>query len=387
MTLPPTVPAEASELGVDARLNDLVDMLMRMSQLDFAARATVGERGDLLDALAAGLNILSEELAVHMAQRAAMEQELRNSRDEFELRVKLRTAELVAMNEDLTHEIAERKRVEIELGLTHKLEAIGELASGIAHEINTPTQYVTDNVRFLQTSFADLEQLRKRSQEACTRLARDDEDRALLGTLGELAETIELPYLEKEVPKAFESTLEGLAQIAKIVGAVKEFGRPDNGEKLALDVNRALLTTLDVARNEYKYDADVVTELGELPPVICLCGEIRQVFLNLVVNAAHAIRAASTPERPRGIIRIHSEVMGSDAVVTISDTGCGIPPEIRHRIFDPFFTTKPVGHGTGQGLTIARSIVVDKHGGSLTFESETGTGTIFTLRIPLQPPA
>jgi signal transduction histidine kinase len=172
--------------------------------------------------------------------------------------------------------------------------------------------------------------------------------------------------------------------VATIVRAMKEFAHPDTRQKSAADLNRAIKSTLTVARNELKYVADVETDLGDLPPVVCNISDLNQVFLNLLVNAAHAIReVVREGTDAKGKIRVRTRREGNTVLIAISDTGCGIPENIRGRIFDPFFTTKEVGRGTGQGLSIARSVVVEKHGGSLTFETEPGKGTTFFVRLPI----
>jgi two-component system, NtrC family, sensor kinase len=172
--------------------------------------------------------------------------------------------------------------------------------------------------------------------------------------------------------------------VARIVRAMKEFAHVDrSSEKTAADLNRALESTLVVARNELKYVAEVETEFGEIPPVVCNLGDLNQVFLNLLVNAAHAIRDVVEDTGNKGTIRVRTWQEGDQVVVGISDTGAGIPEEIREKIFEPFFTTKEVGKGTGQGLTLARSVVVERHGGSLTFESEVGKGSTFFVRLPM----
>jgi len=185
------------------------------------------------------------------------------------------------------------------------------------------------------------------------------------------------------VPQAFDRTLEGVGRVAGIVRAMKEFAHPDQREQSSADLNKALLNTLTVARNEYKYVADLETDLGELPPVQCYLSDLNQVFLNLVVNAAHAIGEVIGDSEPKGRITVRSRDLGERVEIAIADTGGGVPEAIRERIFDPFFTTKPVGQGTGQGLAIARSIVVDKHRGSLTFTSVAGQGTTFYIRLPV----
>jgi two-component system, NtrC family, sensor kinase len=199
----------------------------------------------------------------------------------------------------------------------------------------------------------------------------------------ELEDEIDLDYLLGNVPPSLDRCFDGIARIATIVRAMKEFGHTDQREKSPADLNRALTSTLTIARNEYKYVADVETDLHQLPPVSCLIGELNQVFLNLIVNAAHAISERMGASGERGRISVRTRHEGQHVRIDVADTGAGIPEAIRERIFEPFFTTKPVGRGTGQGLAIARSIVVDKHGGSLSFQSEVGRGTTFSVRLPV----
>jgi signal transduction histidine kinase len=190
-------------------------------------------------------------------------------------------------------------------------------------------------------------------------------------------------YLDEEIPKALTQALEGVTRVATIVRAMKDFAHTGGSNKTPVDLNRALESTLTVARNELKYVADVETDFGSLPLVECHAGEVNQVFLNLLVNAAHAIGDVVHESEARGTIRIRTRCEGDAVVIEIADTGTGIPEAVRAKIFDPFFTTKEVGRGTGQGLAIARSIVVEKHGGALTFETEAGRGTTFFIRLPI----
>jgi signal transduction histidine kinase len=192
-------------------------------------------------------------------------------------------------------------------------------------------------------------------------------------------------YLLEEIPKALAQTLEGVTRVATIVRAMKDFAHPESREMAAADLNRALLSTLTVARNELKYVADVETEFGHLPLVVCNIGDLNQVFLNLLVNAAHAIGESVKGTGGKGKIKVRTAAEDGAVLITISDTGCGIPEANRNKIFDPFFTTKEVGRGTGQGLAISRSVVVDRHKGALTFESEVGKGTTFFIRLPVDP--
>jgi two-component system, NtrC family, sensor kinase len=283
----------------------------------------------------------------------------------------------------LLSEITERKRMEIELRQAQKLEAVGQLAAGIAHEINTPIQFVGDNIRFFQDAFRDLERLLM-SYEELRREAAGRVDTELLEGLAQAERQTDWEYLKGEVPKALEQTLDGVSRVSRIVRAMKDFSHVGRGgEKAAADLNRALESTLVVARNELKYVADVETEFGDIPPVVCNLGDLNQVFLNLLVNAAHAVGDVVKGTGNRGRIRVRTCQEGNRVVVAINDTGAGIPEEIREKIFEPFFTTKEVGKGTGQGLTLARNVVVERHGGSLTFESEVGRGSTFFVRLPI----
>ena len=199
------------------------------------------------------------------------------------------------------------------------------------------------------------------------------------------ARAIDVAYLTKEIPEAIQQSLEGIERVAKIVQAMKEFSHPGSEEKTAIDLNSAIESTLTVARNEWKYVADMVMELDPtLPLVPCLPGELNQVVLNIIVNAAHAITdVVGDGSRGKGTITVSTRRDGGWVEIRITDTGTGIPEAVRDKVFDPFFTTKEVGKGTGQGLAIAHDVVVKKHGGTLTFTSEIGQGTVFRIRLPL----
>jgi len=274
----------------------------------------------------------------------------------LEQAVASRTAELVLANHQLAEEIRERDRIEDELRLSQRLKAIGQLAAGIAHEISTPVQYVCDHLEFLREGF---EQVAAHSRD----LPRSDD----------------LAYVFEALPGALHAIEHGAARIASIVSSMREFAHPGSSEMAPADINRALANTLAVSAHSYQDLADVETSFGILPQVRCHAGELNQVFLNLVVNAAHAMEG-----RPqRGKLGVSTRVDGDEVVISISDTGCGIPAANRDRIFDAFFTTKDVGRGTGQGLGISRTIIVARHHGALTFESSVGVGTTFQIRIPI----
>jgi PAS domain S-box-containing protein len=287
------------------------------------------------------------------------------------------------LQEQLYNEMQERERMAIELRLAQKLESVGRLAAGIAHEINTPIQYVGDSVSFLQSAETDLARLRTEYRRAIERLAGHEPAQAVLPELAALESNLDLEFLSQEIPKAFERTLDGVERVAAIVRAMKEFAHPDSAQHNYADLNHALATTLTVARTEYKYHAEVETRFGELPEVNCNVGELNQVFLNLIVNAAHAL-AESGKDSSTGRITIVTAPAEDEVTISVTDNGCGIPEENLDKVFDPFFTTKPVGRGTGQGLAIARSIVAEKHGGRIDVHSVVGTGTTFTLHLPVR---
>jgi signal transduction histidine kinase len=300
--------------------------------------------------------------------------------------VRQRTTELSQANQQLIQEMSERTKIEVELRHSQKLESVGRLASGIAHELNTPLQFVNDSCQFLREAMDDLLGLHQRSQAIFSAVHSGEvANDAVLPALEAARETVDADYLEGEIPAAIQRATSGLERMASIVKSMKEFSHPGH-DHAAADINRGLLNTLAIARSEYKYVAEVRTELGELPPVLCRISELNQVFLNLVVNAAHAIgdRVKGTTER--GEIAVRTWRDGDAIHIAISDTGGGIPEEIRHRIFDPFFTTKEVGRGTGQGLAISRSIIVDKHRGKLLLDTNVGVGTTFTIVVPVGEP-
>ena len=266
-------------------------------------------------------------------------------------------------------DITERKVAEQRLASSEHLESIGRLAAGVAHEINTPIQYLNDSVYFIRDAMQDL-------------LAHNAKLAAALPEPPEADEDIE--DLKRDLPPALDRVVDGLARIAEIVRSMKEFSHVDQREMSRVDLNRAINSTLIIARSEYKYIAELKTEFADLPLVLCHGGQVNQVVLNLVVNAAHAIadknKANGTNEK--GLITVTSRIEDGYAVISISDTGGGIPEAIRKRIFEPFFTTKEVGRGTGQGLSIAHS-VIKSHGGKLDFVTELGKGTTFNVRLPL----
>jgi PAS domain S-box-containing protein len=284
-------------------------------------------------------------------------------------------------------DITDRKAMMNQLNQAQKLKSIGQLAAGIAHEINTPTQYVGDNVRFLHEAFEDMSRVLESYGRMLSAVKAGNATSDLIDEIDHCLEEADLDYLAEEIPLAIEHTLDGVGRISKIVKAMKEFSHPGREEKVPTDINKSIESTITVARNEWKYVAEMQTDLdASLPLVPCRPGEFNQVILNMIINAAHAIAEVPKDRQAApGTIRIATDRVGGHARITISDTGTGIPPEIQSRIFDPFFTTKEVGRGTGQGLAICFPVIVEKHGGTIEVESEVGKGTSFTITLPLNP--
>ncbi len=265
-------------------------------------------------------------------------------------------------------DVTDLKEAEIRLATVGKLESIGRLAAGVAHEINTPAQFVSDSIHFIREGVEELLAYAAQAQNALPATSLPE---------------LDLAYLQDNLPSALDRAFVGLARVAEIVRSMKEFSHADQSNMGPVDLNRAIQSTLVIARSEYKFVADLETQLAELPRVTCHGGQINQVVLNLVVNAAHAIADLVKGSDAKGLIVVKTSVDGPDVVISISDTGGGIPEAIRDRIFDPFFSTKEVGRGTGQGLAIVRNIVVNGHGGSMDFHTETGKGTTFLVRLPI----
>jgi PAS domain S-box-containing protein len=272
-------------------------------------------------------------------------------------------------------DITEQVRMEHQLRHAQKLESIGQLSAGIAHEINTPSQFVRDNILFLKDAYADLLGVITASQGAA-----DAPDPAKLEARLKAAD---FDFIRDEIPRALEQSIEGMNRITKIVRAMKEFSHQSQ-DKVPSDLNQAVESTITVATNEWKYVADVAFDLDPgLPPVPCLLHEFNQVILNIVVNAAHAIADVIGGGNEKGKITVSTRKLDQRAEIRISDTGTGMSEDVKARIFDPFFTTKEVGKGTGQGLSIAYAVIVEKHGGSIDVETDVGKGTCFVIRLPL----
>ena len=340
---------------------------------------------------ARAIGAIEQELNV-ATRWAATEQDRANDIAQARDALATTNAALSAAQSELEHAYAKlqseleiRSKLEGELRLAQKLEAVGQLAAGI--EINTPAQYVGDSIQFLAESFQGVRALVTKYRQAVAQFPPSPDQELLVKVMSDAEEEADLVYIDSNAPGAFERATNGIERIAAIVSAMKDFAHPDGRTKCPADINRAIQATLTIANNECKYVADIETYFGDIPPVCCHVGDINQVILNLLINAAHSIADVVGSGGNRGRITVQTAHEGDFVRVDLSDTGSGIPADIRDRIFDPFFTTKEVGRGSGQGLAISRSIVVEKHGGSISVESEVGKGTTFTIRLPIEAPA
>ncbi len=333
---------------------------------------------DKLKAQEKTIRILSERLEQHMADDisgfALFEQNIA-----LENVVDTRTRELESA-------LTELKAAQTELLHSQKLQAIGQLASGIAHEINTPTQYVGNNISFLSQSFTELLQ----ALHSCESLLSDAPEKQSLQdchtTIAEALKKADFEFLKEEIPRALKECENGIKRISGIVIAMKDFAHPSGGSMQPVDLSGLIQTTTEISRNEWKLVADLETHFDpELPPIEGLKDELGQVLLNLIVNAAHAIEDREAAEG-KGIIRITTRRDGKWAEIKVEDNGCGIPEELQQKVFEPFFTTKEVGRGSGQGLAIVYNVITDKHHGKMSVRSEPDKGTLFTIHLPLKDP-
>ena len=282
-------------------------------------------------------------------------------------------------------DVTDQKGLEKQLRHAQKLESVGQLAAGVAHEINTPIQYVGHSIHFLRDAFSDLQEVLDGYRALLSAVSTPGSDsEALLERVVRAEEEADLELLEEEVPGAIDRAIEGIQRVSSIVVAMKQFAHPGGKEMAPADLNEALKTTLTVAKNEYRYVAEVVTDFEDIPLVTCNQGDMNQVFLNLIVNASHAIEERVAGTDQKGLITLRTRLRGENVEIEVEDTGNGIPNEVAERIFDPFFTTKAVGKGTGQGLSIVHSLVSEKHGGSIRFRSKVGVGTTFLVTLPIR---
>jgi PAS domain S-box-containing protein len=280
----------------------------------------------------------------------------------------------------VAQDTSEKKKLEIELFRAQKLESIGQLAAGIAHEMNTPIQYVGDNLSYLKDTLDGVLDAYKNLYDGLKNQASEPSS---IQIIKKMESVPDFDDFLTEIPLAISQSIEGINRVSHIVRSMKEFSHPGSAGKSSCDINRAIETTSTIAKNEWKYVADLELNLDPaLPLVFANLNDINQVLLNLIVNAAHAIGSHS-PHKS-GKISISTKRKNSDVEIRIEDTGGGIPKNIQTKIFDPFFTTKELGKGTGQGLSMAHTIIVERHHGQLNFETLEGTGTAFVIMLPIE---
>jgi PAS domain S-box-containing protein len=284
---------------------------------------------------------------------------------------------------DITHQ----KRLEDDAQQTHNLQAMGQLAAGIAHEINTPIQFVGDNLRFLNEAVDELSHFFRGDAGLGNLVPQDQDGSEAVRVLTPALDQTGIAALATEMPKAIDDALDGIGRVSNIVQAMNEFGHVPSTARSAVDINRAIASTITICRNEWKYVADLTTNFDpDLPLVPSFGGELSQAVLNLITNAAHAIGESRAEERaPKGAITVATRRSGDWVEIEVGDTGAGIPDDIRPHIFEPFFTTKEVGKGTGQGLSRVHATIVHRHHGQVSFNSTLGKGTQFLLRLPVEP--
>ena len=343
---------------------------------------------------------LEEQEAVHLALEQGIpyqKETIRKSKDGREIHCLLTVAPFLDVNSkiigviedlrDISDRIAsekEKEKLQIQLLKISKLESVGQLSAGISHEINTPVQFISNNIEFLHDAFCDIQTIMK---ETCTLLASIPHATAAGSACEPLIKAMEKAdwdYLATEIPASLEQTKAGLERVSSIVQAMKEFSHPRSKERVPYNLNTIIKNTLIISQNEWKSVAEIETNLDEsLTDVPCHTEELGQAFLNILINAAQAIEG-SNKEGEKGRITISSSQETGSAVVRIHDSGGGMSEEVKNRAFDPFFTTREVGHGTGQGLAIAQDVIVNKHKGMIDIESSPGNGTTIIISLPLQ---
>ena len=294
----------------------------------------------------------------------------------------------VGVMDDITGQRkAEEKRfhLEQELNQAHRLESIGTLAAGIAHEINTPVQFISDNVQFLANAITDMQGLLAQYKKLSECLSRPATLPAVMTAVKKAEEKADLSFLAAEIPNAVAQTFDGIKRVTAIVNAMKDFSHIGQEEKQPADINKGIESTVTVCRNEWKYVSDLELDLSpSLPLVLCVASDINQVVMNLIINATHTIKdKVDKGLLAKGLITVTTAALPDGVSITVRDNGMGIPAGLKDRIFEPFFTTKAVGKGTGQGLSIAYQTIVTKHGGKLYYDSKAGEGTVFFVELPV----
>jgi signal transduction histidine kinase len=328
-----------------------------------------------LDSFVQEIDTLKEAFNRLLSELNTKNRTIRDYADNLERKVKEKTDSLTTTNSELIDTIAQLKHTQSQLIHAEKLAGIGQVAAGVAHEINNPIGFVSGNNETLSDYFVALRHM----LNACMQQSSPEQ-------LEQLRRELDIDFILNDLTGLLNDNAEGLKRVKQIVANLKNFSRIDDRTTFTeVDIEQNLHSTLMVTNNEIKYDADVALDFGNIEPIVANAGELNQVFLNMIVNAAQALRSA--PHKGRGTITITTRQFGDHVTITIADNGPGIPEAIRDKIFDPFFTTKEVGKGTGLGLNISWDIIVNRHKGSIKVDSTLGEGTAFVIELPRSPAA
>ena len=362
-----------------ARLNKIVTALMNRAE-----RSASNQRSDFgmfqtTLMLESQVRERTEALEESLHENEKINRALHNAKAQMEIEMEERKRALVALEHEQKEQRILIKKLEDahhQLLQSEKMASIGQLAAGVAHEINNPIGFVGSNLRTLKDYIAALLELVSVYEQGDSLMA---DDTALAQRIRELRRAVDIDFLREDAPALINESIEGTERVQRIVQDLRDFSRLENPDWQGADLHAGLEATLNIVSNDVRFKADIVRELGDIPAVECLPFQINQVFLNILLNAAQSITG-------RGTITLRSGRVTDEVWISITDTGQGIPPERMARIFDPFYTTKPVGQGTGLGLSVSYGIV-KKHGGRVDGQSQTGAGTTFTIPLPIKRPA
>lgn len=365
-------------------MNPAAEHIFRRPREDMIGRAIIKLLPqDRWGLITDSLNQLKKNAEENVLNKRVMMMALDPDGEEFPIELSLTADRLNEFSfvTAFVRDISEQKKLETKLAHTQKMESIGQLSTGIAHEINTPNQYIGDNVRFLQegtdtlfTALNDYDGLIRGTKGA---------PQPLIDQMDEILAKHDISFLKEEMPRAIEQALEGVDRVGTIVRAMKDFAHPGSRRHTGVDINQVIENTVTICKHEWKYVSKVDLHLGsEVPIIQGDPGELGQVLLNMIVNSAHAIQARHGTSGA-GVIAIATRKNGEDIEIMIRDNGTGIPKRVQDRIYDPFFTTKGVGIGTGQGLAIAHSVIAERHDGDIKLYSVEGEGTEFRIRLPI----
>lgn len=367
------------------QLEGLAGAAKQISSGDLNVQIPVKGRDELAD-VSEAFNAMAVNLTEANTRRDEYEQQLTHLNQTLEDRVTQRTQQLLVKNRELEAANVEIKNAQARLLQSEKMASVGLLAAGVAHEINNPLGFVMSNLSTLD-SYAKQYRTLIAAYEQLFTLTDSEERKAQFQRIQALKAEYDVKFINQDLDELLADTREGSQRVRDIVKGLKSFSHVDQAENMQLtDLNECVESTLKVVNNELKYHCSITTDLQPLPPTYCMAGQIKQVILNIFINAGHAIKEHVNTDHSiakKGSIAVATSVVGDNIELSIRDNGCGIAKENIDKLFDPFFTTKKVGEGTGLGLSISYGIVVDDHKGDIRVDSELGKGTCFTLVLPV----